>query len=355
MRRTMVFSLVAAVAVAGISSPGNAARRGRIAAVSRDRGGVSRGALRRAEVLLPFWDDSFKFAGTTYRYSMIGTSPFASRKRSTTVPARIQPIRVVLSDGTTFGLGRAVSRTATSPLFEPAAFAAGKTQYADAIQRAEFWRYVRGTGYHVLFGGPGTLPALTFRVPRADGAMLTTSHGGRVAAIRIRWFGTRLDELADRFGGGVLPVFETRDVLLYSGRGSPSPSNCCMFGYHTALLGSGDVVHTYVWSSFLSQHVYGSGSGITDVNGLSHEISEWVDDPFGGNVVPNWQSALAPEYGCNPYLEVGDPLVGVSFNVHGYSLQDEAFFSWFAHNVRSYGIHGLYSYLGTFTEPADTC
>jgi len=45
----------------------------------------------------------------------------------------------------------------------------------------------------------------------------------------------------------------------------------------------------------------------------------------------------------------------VSFTLEGYSLQDEAFLSWFAHTVPSYGIHGLYSYLGTFTEPADTC
>jgi len=85
---------------------------------------------------------------------------------------------------------------------------------------------------------------------------------------------------------------------------------------------------------------------------------EWYNDPFTNNVVPNWISPIAPQYGCNNALEVGDPLVGVVFTVNGFSgshLQDEAFFSWFARQTPSIAINGLYTYLGTFKTLSKHC
>src|SRR6266550_2628675 len=83
---------------------------------------------------------------------------------------------------------------------------------------------------------------------------------------------------------------------------------------------------------------------------LAHSVMKWFNDPFTNNVVPNWISPIAPQYGCNNFLEVGDPLVGVVFTVQGFSsdhLQDMALFSWFARKSASISIHGLYTYLGT--------
>ncbi len=94
---------------------------------------------------------------------------------------------------------------------------------------------------------------------------------------------------------------------------------------------------------------------IEDVNALSHEIAEWYNDPFVDNLTPPWISPIAPQYGCNNFLEVGDPLVGVVFVKHGYHLQDEAFFSWFAKQPVSWGIKHRYTYLGTFSMPSPTC
>jgi hypothetical protein len=113
-------------------------------------------------------------------------------------------------------------------------------------------------------------------------------------------------------------------------------------------------IQTFAWAPWVSTPIFSEPS-IVDVNPLSHEVSEWINDPFIVNRVPNWSSPLAPQYGCVDALEVGDPLTGVSFTVNGYSLQDEAFKSWFAHDLPSVGINGQYSYLGTFTSPAPLC
>ena len=84
-------------------------------------------------------------------------------------------------------------------------------------------------------------------------------------------------------------------------------------------------------------------------------MSEWYNDPFVNNIVPTWFSPIAPQYGCSNVLESGDPLVGVDFVVNGYHLQDEAFKSWFAHDVPSEGIGGRYTYLGTFPGYSPLC
>jgi hypothetical protein len=87
-------------------------------------------------------------------------------------------------------------------------------------------------------------------------------------------------------------------------------------------------------------------------------VAEWFNDPFNSNVVPNWTSPLAPRYGCDNTLEVGDPLVKVVFTVTGFSgyhLQDEAFFSWFARQSPTIALNGLYTYLGTFKTLSKLC
>jgi hypothetical protein len=60
-------------------------------------------------------------------------------------------------------------------------------------------------------------------------------------------------------------------------------------------------------------------------------------------------------YPCNDRLEVGDPLAGVSMLQDGFHLQDEAFLSWFAHEVPSTARGGAYSFFGTLTAPASAC
>ena len=50
---------------------------------------------------------------------------------------------------------------------------------------------------------------------------------------------------------------------------------------------------------------------LQDIHALSHEISEWADDPFVNNGVEPWLTPTAPQYGCTNALETGDPVVGL--------------------------------------------
>jgi hypothetical protein len=81
--------------------------------------------------------------------------------------------------------------------------------------------------------------------------------------------------------------------------------------------------------------------GLADIHALSHELAEWVDDPFTNNAVQPWLTPTAPQYGCTRLLETGDPVVGVWFGLPGNSYatdsnsqgmwhpEDEVFAQWF--------------------------
>ena len=82
-----------------------------------------------------------------------------------------------------------------------------------------------------------------------------------------------------------------------------------------------------------------------DATALSHEIGEWLDDPFITNRVPAWRSPIPTNpYGCYTYLEVADPLViprrVPTTVVNGYHLSNLVYFSWFARQSPSIGLDG---------------
>ena len=90
-----------------------------------------------------------------------------------------------------------------------------------------------------------------------------------------------------------------------------------------------------------------NGLGLGDIHALSHEVSEFYDDPFVNNTVEPWLTPTAPQYGCSAFLETGDPVVGIGFamgvntfqqgpNPNGtqsadgyYHPEDEVFLPWF--------------------------
>ena len=104
------------------------------------------------------------------------------------------------------------------------------------------------------------------------------------------------------------------------------------------------------YSGFLSDYT-GTRSapsptrGLADIHALSHEVAEWLDDPFVNNAVKPWLTPTAPQYGCTGVLETGDPVVGVWFpydgntvgasdgyNYYGqYHPEDEVNAQWFGH------------------------
>src|SRR5262249_31104402 len=86
---------------------------------------------------------------------------------------------------------------------------------------------------------------------------------------------------------------------------------CCILGYHGAFLNASGAPQTYV--------VAGVDSALgLDVEVMSHEIAEWMNNPLvgllngNGNAVPPWGS-IGQTIGCQSNLEVGDPLSSPNF------------------------------------------
>jgi hypothetical protein len=153
----------------------------------------------------------------------------------------------------------------------------------------------------------------------------------------------------------------TDNVLLYEGH--DAYRNCCVLGYHGAAVGASNgtgsqPVQTYVFSAWSTPGSFAGfladysdpnrqapnpTRGIADIHSLTHELTEFLDDPFVNNVVQPWRAATAPQYGCSDLLETGDPVVGVWFPYDGntaqappgttyygqYHPEDEAFAQWF--------------------------
>jgi hypothetical protein len=153
-------------------------------------------------------------------------------------------------------------------------------------------------------------------------------------------------------------VFVLHDVVM----GDPGTSpyqNCCVLGYHGA---SGFPTQTYAVADYDTTGLFGSAPNIA---ATSHEVAEWMDDPFGTNPTPSW-GHTGQVQGCQNNLEVGDPLSGTLYSESGrfgktmpngltYYPQELAFFSWFYGQNPSIGSAGRYSNSGSFTNPAKVC
>ena len=306
---------------------------------------------------LVHWSSSFTAEGKTWKFSMVGTNP-SKGSATTTVPVTIVPLKLVFTGGKTFDGTPQVPQTTGSPLFQKASFISGTTQYGDAVAREEFWNSVssKSPNYHVLVGTPTIASTLTMNIPAADGqTTVDPSSHKLIGIIDINWFDPQIQKqlTALKFTANMLPIFLSHNV--YLSQGAPVLANCCIGGYHNAIANSAGL-QTYIWTTEADPGVQGGFS--EDVSALSHEMLEWFNDPFTNNVVPHWISPIAPQYGCNTFLEVGDPLVGVVFTVSGFSgdhLQDVAFFNWFARQSPSKAINGLYTYKGTFTGLSKKC
>ncbi len=341
---------------------------------------------------VPYWRSAFTDPtnGITYPFTMVGTDPSAG-DASTVVPTVIIPFRfefVASADPNTHVLDGTdhVVDTVASPMFQSADIGAAAnatasappfgartvnephdvTQVSDAIYRAQ-WNKSR-SNYHVNLGQPTILPTVTYSVPQNQGSIVVGRRSGaRIGLMSISWFSSRLIETLNNLhvDPGTLPIFLVNNVFLYE----HTPANCCVFGYHGAmssLNGNGkQQVNTYMFASYSTQGIFAVNPGdtesyIADIHALSHEVQEWMDDPFVNNAVTPWLTPTAPQYGCTGDLETGDPVVGYGFKVtmaNGltYHPEDEVHFSWFARESPSRAARGYYTYLNNFPGIAQGC
>jgi hypothetical protein len=152
-------------------------------------------------------------------------------------------------------------------------------------------------------------------------------------------------------------------------------------------------VQTFAWASWVTPGIYARPNGGTDwalqdIHALSHEVSEWADDPFVNNAVEPWLTPTAPQYGCTDVMETGDPVVAIGFamgtntfeqgpNPNGtqsadgfYHPEDEVFLPWFMRtapntiseptqspstNVGRYTLMGSLNPFPGFSVPATGC
>ena len=290
--------------------------------------------------------------GITYGFNMVGADPnnCSGDGCSVTIEADIAPL-IVNFDGMTYDGNAVVGPTLDSPVFAdndygftPYATAAGsfpqlpalvmgsggilsqgdsgiQLQLEDATMRAQF-NQVGASPYHLILH-PNLLPAVTLNVPHNQGILRTSPQGVVFPTINYSWWAAQINNLESTADPTHLPIYLSNDVLLQTSGGG-----CCVIGFHGTKSRSGGsngntVQQTFAWASWIRPGTYPrvgvpgqslpTDWAIQDIQGLSHEISEWADDPFVNNGVEPWQTPTAPQYGCSNVLETGDPVVGIGF------------------------------------------
>jgi hypothetical protein len=276
-------------------------------------------ASKAGSANLTSWKGGFTDrTGVKRHFIMVGTDP-ATTNRTTIVSVEIIPIKLIygpnngkrtfdplkdrLPDGRTV-----LQMVLASPIFKSnvdfvqGGTDIGKTQYIDAFQRANFWgkNVQKNNRYHVLLGKPTVLPEQTITVPESLGHVIVNpiSHHGLIGTFDPDTMDSAIQDYIKKFDQiqpNTLPIFLTYDIYL-GGPDMGSASTCgCELGYHF-FNGKPITGQTYVYTTSVDQGKLEAGE---DVSTLSHEVGEWMDDPFFGSntVCPGGQ------------LEVGDPLV----------------------------------------------
>jgi hypothetical protein len=369
---------------------------------TRDEGDNSFKASRT----VPHWSSSFTDPtnDTTYPFTIVGTDPRLGG--STTVATTIIPLKFTFVAGsqdlsglsfpatpvaTAMDAAANVADTIASPIFTAANFPISHdagVQYGDAIMRAQFGKV--GTGYHVQLGQPSIEDGITLNVPENIGVAVINPVGVLVGLVDADWFKSRLRHIINtmHLPASTLPIFLSNNVYLYSG----DLHHCCILGGHGAGsptgIGGGSLNgkdakawRTFVFAAYITPNSLPGfpfpNRGFSDIHALSHEVAEWMNDPFGVNKVQPYQLPVAPPGTCLAEIENGDPVVGVWFPLPGnpnpaagnvWHPADEVFLNWFAREGEDPGLapaDGRYTYspmtshfpgpYGAFGHPATAC
>jgi hypothetical protein len=144
------------------------------------------------------------------------------------------------------------------------------------------------------------------------------------------------------------------------------------FGWHGATSINGGPLQTYIGTSYQSQTFFNGHS--PDIYSLSHEIIEWLDDPFATNYTPGWNQAfLSDSQQCDSrysfdLLETADPvqdltesLVTLPGGSFPYHVTEGMFIDFYTRSNHSRSVNGQYSFFeigeqyGVQTGPSAPC
>jgi hypothetical protein len=317
---------------------------------------AARTAMNEGRIFsVPHFSGSFESQGKAYPYTVVGAKPQSNG--TTEVPVQIIPISLFFEEfvdenGAPIVLDPSpiVSRVQSSPNFRTADYATGPTQFADAVQRAQFYGSA-GKEWHTLLGAPQILKPLTIAVPRGDARVYRNPTTGVLYAIvDTDFFLSQLNTMIQMASlePDALAIALTSNVFLAPQK---DIKKCCVLGFHTSF-DVGEVaqlkfIQTFIWASWVEQGIL--GPGLADVTPMSHEISEWMNNPFGSNTVPAWQ--VPNSTACQNNLETGDPLAlmptaGYPVLIDGFTYhpQNQVLMQWFQRGHASDAFEGAFSF-----------
>ena len=319
-----------------------------------------------------------------FPFIMIGNPPLLGG--TTEIPARLTAVSLqLLNDSgsvkTTVPVAPFEDRTEDSPIFQDTNYSVGRTQFGDAILRAEFFNMMQGDWHTRL--NPQFVSHATVQVPAAaqvqfpDGKVLTVpgymtstaADGSTVVFILDALFNTLdsnqaiADINAGNFTTNAVNYHLYPNALLFSVVDEKGTITCCIFGFHTFFFDptvTPEPRWIYAFASWVSPGSF--PAGIQDVVALSHETSELLNDPFVNTIVPTWQFPGEPpnSKNCQDNLETGDPVEMLANDtvpittregseVFTYHVQTEALLQWFENGATSNAIGGAFSYPNTKT------
>ncbi|HEX4160661.1 MAG TPA: hypothetical protein VHY79_19495 [Rhizomicrobium sp.] len=354
-RLTALALLAASVALPGMASAGSDPRLANLPELGKFKPMFLVGpkhseplSNRLPTAQLPQWNGSYTdLTGKNVTFTQIGGNP-SNTNATSTINVLLIPVKFVITqNGTKYTFDpmkvklannfnrNVITAMKDSPLFNSkvdfnpqygscngSCVDLGKTQYEDAFQRGTWWGndVQANTDYHVLFTTTVekeqtiTASCTSGCVVKEGNLVLGEYNFGQMD----REIQTMLSSIKD-VNPGVLPLFISYDVYLTSG-------GCCIGGYHDAD-GRQPTGQTYSYATYVDS----AGEFSQDVSAFSHELGEWMDDPFVDNFV-----------NCNDngIMEVGDPLEGQQ-NYGGFPYKDKKF---------TYNLQSLV-YMGYFGAP----
>jgi len=312
---------------------------------------------------------AFAWQSKTFPYTLVGRNPKSGG--STVIPTQIIPISLFFEEFVDESGAHIVldptpilSRVENSPNFHSARYQAEFTQFADAVQRAQFF-HTMAQDWHTLLAKPQMLKPVIIDVPRGEAKVFRNPSTGVVYAVvdssfLISQLNTII-QLAD-LQVDALSIALTMNVFL-----APEADirHCCVLGFHTSFdsgqAGNTQMVQTFLWASWVDQGIL--GTNLADVTPMSHEISEWMNNPFGTNLVPAWQ-VPGVAGGCQNNLETADPLAalpnaGYPVQIDGFVFhpQSQVMMQWFQRQSTSDALDGAFSFpdQSLMTTPSQAC
>lgn len=339
---------------------------------------------------LPNFTRSFTSHGQEWPFTMAGNEPMLGHR--TRIPARVLAVSLELQNAdlvtsTTVSIRPFEELAMHSPNFEEADYASGEDiQYADAIQRAEFFHSMKKS-WHTELRPSRVVDHVTIKVPFTT-KVTTVDANGNPLDVEVPTYitgtaddGSTFVLLLDQFFNDAFFIAaveqiaanhfttDALNILLFPNTFifSLDPNQFPVLGFHTFIFdptANPLPIWVTIFASWISPGIFDPASGIQDVTTLSHEITEAFNNPFLINSVPAWQFPDNPGT-CQDNLEVADPVevlpklsvrVRIERGRHDfvYHPQNMALLQWFEDVVPSDAIRGAYSFPNTraLTGPA---